>query len=441
MKKTDRLSCGFGLIIFIVAFWGLILSSNCNVYAQATDFSQLINNRTIYPEPVMSRPDLLKPYIDPIFGTKITRITDWQTRKAYVLNPKFRHFNSNSTYMFLAYSGGKYRMYNAQTYAWIKDLDFTGCVGGIVGIPLWHPTNPKIVFYNCGLEARKRNVDTGVETVLRTFSGFGWSKTELSTYGAKISAQGTVMLAGWTGGNRTHVFVYDYINNIMGTPLAINPSNHFSISASGNYATIQNYQFYSVDPTTRDITWVRQELSPWDHGDYGYLANGDDIYGTLNSGNNWQYYKKLKDGTTTNVYHRNDYGHKWHGTMDCTNKKGWMIVSQYGDLNVVNDGVWELNEDEIFAIKMDGSGEVRRLAHHHSSGYDSSCNGGACSYYAQAHPAANSDCTKFLFSSNWGDVRNNGFNVDTYIIDLSGSGSPVDTVAPAPPANLQVVLN
>jgi hypothetical protein len=55
---------------------------------------------------------------------------------------------------------------------------------------------------------------------------------------------------------------------------------------------------------------------------------------------------------------------------------------------------------EVFWLKMDGSGQVKRIAHHHSD----QVAGGSMGkdYFAEPHATASWDGTVVAFSSTWG---------------------------------------
>lgn len=100
----------------------------------------------------------------------------------------------------------------------------------------------------------------------------------------------------------------------------------------------------------------------------------------------------------------------WKSTphVSCRNldRPGWALVSTQGP-----DSKYPNHDFEIFWVKLDRSGEVRRVAHHHSDRE----NGG---YFAEQHAVSNRDGTKIVFASNW----ENG-PVASYLIDLSrGAG-------------------
>jgi hypothetical protein len=96
----------------------------------------------------------------------------------------------------------------------------------------------------------------------------------------------------------------------------------------------------------------------------------------------------------------------WRSTphVSCRNLDlpGWALISTQGP-----DKKYPNHDFEIFWLKLDGSGEVRRVAHHHSSREE----GG---YFAEQQAVTNRDGTLIIFASNWEGKA----SVSDYLIDL-----------------------
>ncbi len=82
---------------------------------------------------------------------------------------------------------------------------------------------------------------------------------------------------------------------------------------------------------------------------------------------------------------------------------GWALISTQGP-----DDRYPNHDFEIFWLKLDRSGEVRRVAHHHS---DRESGG----YFAEQHAVSNRDGALILFASNWGGT------ISDYLVDLLGT--------------------
>jgi hypothetical protein len=96
---------------------------------------------------------------------------------------------------------------------------------------------------------------------------------------------------------------------------------------------------------------------------------------------------------------------------------GWVYVETYDDADwVPGTADWKVYFGEVLAIKLDGSGTIRRLAHHYSRFSP------ADGYNYQPRVSVNADGTKVLFNSNFGlqsklNPPADSSYTDTYLIE------------------------
>jgi hypothetical protein len=99
---------------------------------------------------------------------------------------------------------------------------------------------------------------------------------------------------------------------------------------------------------------------------------------------------------------------------------------------------WLPLENEMFLLKLDGSGQVKRIGHHRGRVSDFTASPPTEPYGARPKPALNIDGTRAVFGSNYnlvnptptGDVNYQ----DAYVLTITGSGSS----GMSAPTNLQV---
>jgi hypothetical protein len=100
--------------------------------------------------------------------------------------------------------------------------------------------------------------------------------------------------------------------------------------------------------------------------------------------------RRLADGKVTRL---TGYSQATHVSARNTRKPGWVFVTYGGTLSDVRG-----NEDsepfyqEVVALRIDGSGEIRRVAHSHTG------DGG---YLSEAHASPSPDGSKVVFASGW----------------------------------------
>jgi hypothetical protein len=460
MKKIKNLAFNFKVLILFSLCFVIIFQTNYRVNAAEGSFDNLLNNYEVYPEPAIQKPAYLQPYTDPVFGTKITRITN---NDGVVTGSKRIHlyalqqpWNADDSYLLLM-SGFTWHLYNGQTYEYIKTLKGMpldpDTPSGTKADPIWDPTNPDIFYFFDKNTIKKYTVSSDTITTLRTFPNYIYVTP--FDKGLTISPDGKIAFVGLQGGddysNATTMWVYNVFTDKLGPPytLAVGASwpgaKWAGISHSGNYVVVgylgssteegDGYCSYSVDPATYALTYLGNINNAIQHGDVTIDEDGSDVFVVIDNTGGAGYSKHLMSNPSvkTRVLGKPiteiPFGNETHISGRCINKKGWVIISNYADVAEVVDGVDQVFEDEIFAVKINGSGEVRRIAHHHSQVYS---NGSTLSYWATPRATANRYCNKILFESNWRDTSNNGDNVDVYIVDLS---------RPSPPQNLRIVSN
>jgi hypothetical protein len=162
------------------------------------------------------------------------------------------------------------------------------------------------------------------------------------------------------------------------------------------------------------------------HSDCGLDANGDEILikDIYDEGLNIDHVRKfqLQDGTMTNLLDLSPL-FDLHISLRSVNRPGWCFVSTFDYVGRLTDDSlsWLPFEDEIFALKTDGSGDVQRIAHHHTRRFSPITPDPDHSvYWAEPHATVNKAGTKVLWGSNWRQNMNQVLAVDTYLCDFSG---------------------
>lgn len=114
-----------------------------------------------------------------------------------------------------------------------------------------------------------------------------------------------------------------------------------------------------------------------------------------------------------------DWYNGLHISGRCLDRPGWVVVSTFHEWSREGEGPehgdpegdWDPFENEVFALAVDGSGRVVRLAHDHAEARD---------YFEEPHAVCNRDLTRVAFSSNWGqDVGEPA--CDVYVIEVPES--------------------
>ena len=411
-------------------------------------------SHAVRPEPALAKPARGASYIDPTFGTKITRLTDAKADGAagYVCYySKLDPFNADeSKILFYRHSVGWWLLYDlkTKTYARVPQV-FNPQTDPQ---PRWHPTDPNRIRFFSANKIVELDLLNNLVTTLSIFDGYEFitnhDEGNWSLDGNRIAICGRKW--PWFGG-LSEFFVYDLTQEKIISP-KVTATGHnvdwVSISPLGRYFvtltegdqkidTPPPFQWFGLDIYRAQDMQIMPLALYWytDHADLGLDTNEHEIYVTDNAEDDFpdglRHMEKydLETGDKTDLL-----GMDWSLTryVSCRNfggPKGWALITTEAKPELCGKDV--PFKDEIFLLKLDGSQQVRRLAHHRSSRY-SRCDYSVNNYWAQANAAISRNGHYVLFTSNWREL---GAPEDVYLLELSADA---DLKSPAPPRNLRV---
>lgn len=365
------------------------------------------------------------------------RLTDARSAGIHGLFPDYskrQAWNSDESLLILRSGMGDTYLFNGQTYQFIKILDSVG--GEDV---FWHPSNPDIVLYNPDSILYSYNVTNDLVTQIHIFETYTWANTRGE--GNPSNDGRYYALVGQRYNFETgEVIFHDLIvfdlqeNQIVSTmPLPHEQLNDFdwiTISPSGNYvvvdyATKETGRYNGVEVYDQNLNFIWQKPLGAGHSDLGLDASGEEvlIMDVYDDDANLTYINKysLADGTETRLLSVSPF-FDLHISCRAQLRPGWVYISTFDFVGRLTDDEagWLPFEDEVFAIKMDGSGTVQRYTHHHSKRYSPSTPDSDNSvYFAEPHATVNRSGTRILFGSNWRTRIEEDYSVDAYLVDLS----------------------
>ena len=383
------------------------------------------------PTPNSPRPVKGVIGMDPDFHTCVVRATNASTEPPtdFARNDYSRRqaFNADNTRFIVYASGGAWHMYDANTLAYIRQLN--GLAGDAE--PQWDAKDPNSLYYvatNGGMQLYKLNVEANTSTVAADFTGkLPWSTTArvLTKSEGSPSADGRYwcFMAETNAFGINGVFTYDLqTQTVIGSRSLTVAPDHVSMSASGRYCVVSHdYQSTGTVAWNPTFTASRQLHTTSEHSDLAIGANGDDIFtfvdfqsnaGDLvmvdvDTGDRTTLLSTYLEGTTTS-YHISGKGFS---------KPGWIILGTYGHSGTTEKWLHE----RVMAVELKANPKIINLAHHHS--YE---NG----YWTEPQASVSRDFTHVLFSSNWGTTS--ATDVDAFMIrlpdNLLGATAP-----PVPP--------
>ena len=376
---------------------------------------ELIIDMEVKKTPVVPRPEYLDSYIDPIFGTKVTRITNpgnpipkigkvWKdiARHRYSLD---QAWNSNQSLLILdrAVKGGGKIFLDGNTY---KPLFFRKPPGYE---DRWHPTKPDLRIFVKRNQIGTWNVRTRNVTIIDsvdkyTHFKFGPGKGNPSQDGSRIG-----LLAKDPKGRQV-AFAYDLEKKHKYPDIILDDLKvkcWVSISPLGNYLFVHEKridcsQVYDLEGKKVGPHWT--EKGRPSHFDLAVDENGDEVAVGVSKSKPDKgrvIKRRLSDGKVTVL---TPGGWASHTSARNLRRPGWVYATY--TRRKPNKKRWLPYSDEIIAVKLDGSMEVQRLGHTHAAK-----NG----YATEQHGSPSLDGKRVIFASNWDDPDG---NVAAYVIEI-----------------------
>jgi len=409
----------------------------------ATNFSlQALSADTI---PLVSKPgvkatSLSNPsYIDPVYGTRIYRITaatdfpdatlvrhDYSRRQA---------FNADNSRFIATASNGNWLLYDANTFQMLPRTGGNGALRGPAGDceMIWHPTDPKKLWYMSGngLIWYEKDVETDQDTVLVDFTGrLPWSQatTVWTKSEGTSSADGrywAFMATTYDSVNQTNtiygLFTWDrQQDKIIGTYDAANFGgafpDHISIAPSGKYA-VPSWPFIPTLGTRAfplDFSSSIQLHTQSEHSDLAIGPNGEDYYVLTDYDSGKIRAVDIATGASFDLmalYPASGESYAAHISGKAYDRPGWVLISTYADAadsgSTAPAPTLRPMYRKIMLVELKTGGRQLNVAHTRTAD-----NYGG--YWGEPQATINRDGSRIIFASNFND----GNPPDDYMIGL-----------------------
>jgi hypothetical protein len=375
-----------------------------STHGAAQAYEGLARTRAVLT-PSMAYPGYLQPVTDAAFGTRFTRVTDPGQKMLPGISCK------------PAYCTHHY----SSSQAWNADqsllLIANGCSGfcfldGTTYVPLfhrtvpneceWHPVDPALMICVSGNEIYTWNPRLDVRTAVYAFTEY--KNLQFGPYKGNPSKDGTRLVVRATNDQGELVaFAYDIsaqrkypdirLANLSGR------NGYCTISPSGRYVFCANATFDGTE-TAYVFTTDGVQLQHWTehhrpgHGDMTIDTDGRDVYVGISKASPDKYHiikRRLDDGAVTDLA---PYGNGQHASIRNINRPGWVFVTYSGTYSEAA-GYPDVTPfyQEIIALRIDGSGELRRVIQTRNVKYD---------YWSETHASPSPDSSQIIWSSNWG---------------------------------------
>ncbi len=393
----------------------------------------VITGSGIHPQQDLPRPATGVPIVVPIFGGTMVRITDSKQLGMQGVFPEYskrQAWNADESRFLLRNGDGDALLFDAKTR--VLDKKLLGIGGDDV---FWHPSEPQTIIYSADHAINRISTAGGEPTTLLSFPEYAF----VSTRGeGNLSADGRRhAVVGQTYNDRTgevgmaEYLLLDLSNQTVLARLkpAIKVENFdwISVSPSGkfvvvDYADDTDERWHGLEVYDENFQLVWRKPLGAGHSDLAVDTDGSDVLVMdgydAETNQTWIRKYRLADGTMTHLL--------WIAPLfdqhiSCRNllRPGWCYISTFDYLERLTDSreSWLPYEDEIFALRLDGSGTTERLGHHYSRRYGPGASDSDLSqYFAEPHATVNRDGTQILFGSNWRQDIKSADSIDAYVL-------------------------
>jgi hypothetical protein len=433
-------------------------ANNSETADPSTSTTSLVTDENaVFSVPQVPKPAYLTPVTDPTFGIKITRITGDSGTTIPSIGGKWgsdaRHhyskdqpWNSDGTLLAEQNSNSPTQLFlDGNTY----QPKYARCSNYNAYEDRWHPSpqhpNERISLkdsilswfdvVNCAETRRWQlpfagSISEGNTSIDgRYFLIFDTARMVI------VDMDPQTPLDSYASGNKRIGPVYDFskcgLSNCQPDWASISPSGKYAIvQYGGDHARVFDVNPKTLALTPRPMPSTSPQCGSNQTAAAGYIYNVGHADMTLNPFDNNEdvivgqrrswcastvagqamgsvVMVRLKDNTVTTLTDPSNEAYSYHVSTRNYDRPGWAYVGYYPQQN------GKRFNDEIIAVKLDGSKSVERLAHQHSN--STNC------YRCEPHPVPSRDGRRVLWASNWtlncGSRCGSSSDIKDYVVD------------------------
>lgn len=373
---------------------------------------------------------------DPVFETPILRLTDARAQRESMITHDYARasaLNDDDT-LVLVHDGGQFMLYSS---AGKKLTDLPG-VAGRYAEPRWLPGRPHEILYLSGNRVMRMDVGTLRSTEVARFPEY-----DLVYSGGEqdVSEDGDhFALMGSKSGRAVEAFILRLstgqagprldLRNVGNTVNWVAASHDLDLVVGWNppYSTAR---YRGVEVYDSNMRFVRQLVAWMAHGDLCRDGNGDAVLVQSNApspaphqNSHWLVSHRIRDGRETYLQ-RLTWEQVPHVSCNQRGPSSRAVVSLYVPYNP-SASRFVAFDNEIYLLALDGSREVRRLAHHRSVPQGS--------YFYESRASESRSGRYIVFASNFGkSLTGSADYTDTYLLPKPVNDGPIAASHPVPP--------
>ena len=373
---------------------------------------RFVMGSAVYPMPDVASPAKGKTVRDPVFSTRIVRVTD-KARDRYrdkgIENEYARSDpeNKDGTLLVLRGTEANWELYDARSFKRVKLLTSLG--DSQEAEPRWDFRNAGVLYHLRDMKLLTLDVRSGREAVVHDF------RPQFPKYayiGTGSEGDASLDRRYWCFGIKDAkwqvraVVVYDRVDNrIVGTKTSIErPIDSSTMDMSGRHCVLQ-YDNGDTRVYTRTFsTVVTLPAGSAGHADVARTAAGRDVLVYQDVKTDWVAMADLDTGAETRLLHipfgvNADIGLHFSGNLAA---KGWVLVSTYGAREPPAEQAHSWMDRQLFMLELKPQPRIWRVAH--TNAILSVSPDEEKHYFAEAFAAVTTRGTKIYWGSNWGQT-------------------------------------
>ncbi len=427
----NRHSSGYSLLISAV----LLTVAGCGASNDASDhgivFANAVDripcdtgrvivaepNRRNNPIPIVNKPRKGERFLDPTYGSCITRISDHRAEppQDFSRNDYSRRqaFNADSS-LLLAYGhGGTWHLYDSISSDYLQQLpELRGDAE-----PQWHPDLPNVLFYlpenGIGMTIHELDVGSGQSRVVGDLShrvqaiwpnaAVAWTRSEGSP---SADARYWALLIQTAEFVSLGLVVWDRVTDTIVASLDVaGEPDYISMSPSGQRVVLGGpAQVVSYDQQLRNPVSLHAQL---EHSDLAVDASGNDVYVAVDFDlpGGALFMANLDSGERTLLLdtYINGSATSYHLSGKSFDQPGWIVMSTHSRTSERPQWLHE----KILLVELASDPRVYQIADHHSQ-YEG--------YWTEPHASVNRDLSQIVFNSNWNQPTD--LDIDVYRVEV-----------------------
>jgi hypothetical protein len=386
------------------------------------------SNLTKTVMPSVTMPAYRQVVIDPVFQTRITRVSDKNVFAATFPDGNFENFFRNQSNR-LAHSYSKNQPWNSDGSLMMLNWSYPAPIldGRTYQLLRWIHQPSQAVWSQ--LEPDKTyGTYSGTNQLVSANMTRDWDSTVIHTFSEYDtvdfgSGEGNlshndqyIALFGFKNGN-TDILVYDLqlqkvtARRSLGTSKVCNCNdvgsvNNITMSQSGKYVLMQYNPYgrgitqgvWVLDPKNNLANLRNVSSRGGNHFDVCYDTAGNEVYVGPDANTRAIYMRRLDTGVRTTLLGDSRMGWPIHVSCRNTKRPGWSYISSFDADYAAPDRAYY---QTLFAVRLEstasGNATVQRFAHEHHSVSLTEI------YERSAMGVPNPQGNKVLWASDWGD--------------------------------------